>query len=147
MRIGEYVAKFAPPVSGWSAYFVELTYDVGLPVPLKLTTGVRVVPDDLPYADKPLDLPHSITVVFTAPADSTAESIVSAVQQLSKQSFPLQELSVKQSGTVGYLNWRPNRERSREEVSGVTKFLKEQQCTDIRYQLESGLGITTTTRK
>jgi PhoPQ-activated pathogenicity-related protein len=46
---GEWVAKVAKPESGWTAYFVEFTYPSGDKLPLKFTTGVRVVPDTLPY--------------------------------------------------------------------------------------------------
>ncbi len=46
---GSYVGKITPPKEGWSAFFVELTYDVGGPFPLKVTTAVRVLPDVLPF--------------------------------------------------------------------------------------------------
>lgn len=46
-----YIGKIDPPASGWTAYFVEMVYDVGTQFPLKLTTGVRVLPDKLPHAD------------------------------------------------------------------------------------------------
>lgn len=46
---GVYTARIAKPESGWSAYFVELTFDVGAGVPLKLTTDVTVTPDTLPF--------------------------------------------------------------------------------------------------
>lgn len=46
---GSYVGKITPPEKGWSAFFVELTYDVGAPFPLKVTTSVRVLPDVLPF--------------------------------------------------------------------------------------------------
>jgi PhoPQ-activated pathogenicity-related protein len=49
---GVYVAHVDAPAQGWTAFFVELTYDVGGPRPLKLTTPVRVVPTDLPFKDK-----------------------------------------------------------------------------------------------
>lgn len=49
---GRYVAKVNPPEKGWTAFFVELTYSTGRRAPLKLTTPVRVVPDELPYKDK-----------------------------------------------------------------------------------------------
>jgi PhoPQ-activated pathogenicity-related protein len=48
---GVFVGRIDPPASGWSAFFVELTYDVGQSYPLKLTSGVRILPDTLPYAD------------------------------------------------------------------------------------------------
>jgi hypothetical protein len=40
------------PSPGWTAYFVELTFDIGERWPLKLTTAVRVTPDTLPFADQ-----------------------------------------------------------------------------------------------
>ncbi|MCU0959847.1 MAG: PhoPQ-activated pathogenicity-related family protein [Pirellulaceae bacterium] len=50
---GVFLGRVTPPDKGWTAYFIELTYDIGqrLP-PLKLTTAVRVTPDTLPFADK-----------------------------------------------------------------------------------------------
>jgi PhoPQ-activated pathogenicity-related protein len=47
---GVYVGKARTPAKGWSASFVELTFDVGGPAPLKMTSAVRVLPDRLPYA-------------------------------------------------------------------------------------------------
>jgi PhoPQ-activated pathogenicity-related protein len=44
-----WVAHIRPPPKGWSASFVELTFPSGTRYPLKVTTGVRVLPDTLPY--------------------------------------------------------------------------------------------------
>jgi len=49
---GTYLAKVPTPKAGFTAFFVELVYDVGAKVPLKFTTPVRVIPDVLPYADE-----------------------------------------------------------------------------------------------
>jgi PhoPQ-activated pathogenicity-related protein len=49
---GVYVANVTPPAKGWTAYFVELTFDVGVKVPWTQTTAVCVIPDVLPFADK-----------------------------------------------------------------------------------------------
>jgi PhoPQ-activated pathogenicity-related protein len=49
---GEYVAKVAAPASGWTAFFVELTFLLDGPPPLKLTTEVRILPDTLPFAGR-----------------------------------------------------------------------------------------------
>ena len=46
---GVYVGHVAAPDKGWTAYFVELTYDLVGKYPLKLTTGVRVAPDTEPF--------------------------------------------------------------------------------------------------
>jgi PhoPQ-activated pathogenicity-related protein len=49
---GDYVGNVSKPAKGWTAYFVELTYDTGTKLPYKVSTAVRVVPDVLPHADK-----------------------------------------------------------------------------------------------
>src|SRR3984885_1803074 len=58
---GVYVAKIATPERGWTASFVELSFEVGAPYPLKLTTAVRVTPDTLPHSDlNPIDAPGEV---------------------------------------------------------------------------------------
>lgn len=55
---GTFVGKIVAPEKGWTAFFVELTYDVGQTFPLKLSTAVRILPDTLPFADlDPADAP------------------------------------------------------------------------------------------
>ncbi len=49
---GTYVGKVAEPKKGWTAFFIELTFDSGGPMPHKFTTEIKVVPDTLPFADK-----------------------------------------------------------------------------------------------
>jgi PhoPQ-activated pathogenicity-related protein len=44
-----YEASVGKPAQGWSAYFAELTFDIGASEPLKLTTDVTVTPDTLPF--------------------------------------------------------------------------------------------------
>jgi PhoPQ-activated pathogenicity-related protein len=52
---GKYVAKINPPKRGWTAYMVELTYPSSIAAaPFKFTTGVKVLPDVLPFKDEPL---------------------------------------------------------------------------------------------
>jgi len=56
---GAYSGKIEKPEKGFTAYFVEFTYDIGAPTPLKLTTEVRVTPDELPFKGKmPKRDPH-----------------------------------------------------------------------------------------
>ncbi len=49
---GTYVAEVLPPDQGWRAYFVELQFDIGPPLPCRFSTPVRIIPDVLPFADK-----------------------------------------------------------------------------------------------
>jgi PhoPQ-activated pathogenicity-related protein len=44
-----WIARVSRPPAGWTAFFVEMTFPGAGKYPLKLTTGVRVVPDTLPY--------------------------------------------------------------------------------------------------
>ncbi|MBX7168289.1 MAG: PhoPQ-activated pathogenicity-related family protein [Pirellulales bacterium] len=49
---GVFEVTVAAPATGYTAFFLELTFDVGASYPLKLTTDVCVVPDVLPFAEK-----------------------------------------------------------------------------------------------
>jgi PhoPQ-activated pathogenicity-related protein len=46
---GSYVAQVANPAEGFTAYFVELTWDSGGKYPHKYTTEVQITPDVLPF--------------------------------------------------------------------------------------------------
>lgn len=46
---GVYVGKVEKPAEGWTAYFVEMTFPSGLPLPLKVTSGCRIIPEILPF--------------------------------------------------------------------------------------------------
>ncbi|MEY4166199.1 MAG: hypothetical protein RIR52_23, partial [Acidobacteriota bacterium] len=47
-----YIGRVGRPTAGFTAWFIEMTYPnpTGGKHPLKLTTGVRVTPDVLPFA-------------------------------------------------------------------------------------------------
>jgi PhoPQ-activated pathogenicity-related protein len=44
-----WIARVPAPSEGWTAFFVEATFASGGKYPLKFTSGVRVLPDTLPY--------------------------------------------------------------------------------------------------
>ena len=50
---GIYVGKAPDPKRGWTAYFIEMTFPGSGRYPYKFTTGVRVVPDRLPFGPPP----------------------------------------------------------------------------------------------
>ncbi len=58
---GAYVGRVDKPVSGFTAFFIELVYDIGEKYPLKLTTEVSVVPDVLPFKFEEAKKAHSTT--------------------------------------------------------------------------------------
>ncbi|MBN1361247.1 MAG: PhoPQ-activated pathogenicity-related family protein [Sedimentisphaerales bacterium] len=49
---GGYVANVAVPDKGWTAYFVELQFDLGPPLPCRFSTPVCIIPDTLPFAGR-----------------------------------------------------------------------------------------------
>ena len=49
---GTYVGRVPEPKEGWTAFFVELTFDSEHGIPYKFTTQVHVVPRRLPFAYK-----------------------------------------------------------------------------------------------
>ena len=54
---GVYLGAVEKPAKGWTAFFVEMTWDMPAGIPLKMTTAVRVIPDSLPfepYTKKPI---------------------------------------------------------------------------------------------
>jgi len=55
---GSYVGKIVMPTNGWSAFMMELTYPSGGAEPFKFTTGVRVLPEKLPYEFKSKGRPN-----------------------------------------------------------------------------------------
>ncbi len=46
---GVYEARVPKPPAGWTAFFVELSFENGTPAPYKFTTQVSIVPDVLPH--------------------------------------------------------------------------------------------------
>jgi PhoPQ-activated pathogenicity-related protein len=44
-----WIGRVPRPATGWTAFFVETTFASGGKYPFKVTSGVRVVPDTLPY--------------------------------------------------------------------------------------------------
>lgn len=55
---GEFIGKIETPTNGWSAFFVELTFSGSSLSPLKFTTGVRVLPEKLPFPPPPARKPN-----------------------------------------------------------------------------------------
>ena len=53
---GSWVARIDTPTTGWTAFFVELTYDSGEVFPLIVSTSVRVLPVTLPHKGVDLKL-------------------------------------------------------------------------------------------
>ena len=116
---GLYAARVLPPERGWTAWFLELTYDVGAPKPLKLTTDVVVTPDVLPFADKPLHLPTSVTGVCRA---EDPAAVLDALGGASKEELDIDKLTTEILGDRLYVNWTPGDIRT--SAMAVGRFLE-----------------------
>lgn len=144
-RKGTYVAGVEQPEKGWTAYFVELTFDVGAATPLKVTTNVRIVPDTLPYADKNPSLPTTVSLICTAKNAADAAAIVASKRELAKQ-LKLEDFTASHSAARCYFNWKPADNDSDDQFEGPAKklagYLKGKGCDGFQFQLESGPGVT-----
>ena len=138
---GMYTARVPAPERGWNAWFLELTYDVGAPKPLKLTTEVVVTPDVLPFEDKPLNLPTSITGVCPAADSGAAREIGVAIVNAPTEELDTEGITMEVLGDRLYVNWTPSRD-IRTSAMGVGKFLEDKGCGNGYFQLESGEGMT-----
>jgi PhoPQ-activated pathogenicity-related protein len=58
-----WTANVQAPPKGWTAFFVELTFNTGGKYPFKETTAIRVLPDTLPYAAPKLQRPSTAGLV------------------------------------------------------------------------------------
>ncbi|MCY3810644.1 MAG: PhoPQ-activated protein PqaA family protein [Gammaproteobacteria bacterium] len=135
---GMYTARVPPPERGWTAWFLELTYDVGAPKPLKLTTDVVVTPDWLPFADKPLHLATSITGVCRADVPTALRDAVAGAP---KEELDTYKLTTEILGDRLYLNWTPGGD-IRASAAAVSQFVVAEGCRNGYLQLESGEGMT-----
>lgn len=139
---GLYIAQAPKNEKGWTAYFVELAYDVGAPTLLKMTTNVKVTPDTVPFEGKASNLPTSLTVVCTAPNRLAARKVVKeAASLMTGHKFIKGELTTQIHGKRCYFNWVPAND-FRVGAEALTKFLQKKQCSGFAYQLESGSDIT-----
>ncbi len=53
---GVFEVNLESPANGWNASFLQCEFDVGAPTPMRLSTGVRILPDELPHEKRPIPL-------------------------------------------------------------------------------------------
>ncbi len=51
---GVFECQLIVPEKGWQASFVQCEFDVGAPVPMRLSTAVKILPETLPFLSKPI---------------------------------------------------------------------------------------------
>lgn len=138
---GIYEVRLHTPEEGWSAQFVELTFDIGAPVPLKLTTPITVLPDYLPYADRDPALEASITLRCRAENEERAMALSKRAAILMAEKLAIQGVQRVADQSEFYLNWQPN--DFRREAGVVMEWLEANGATKINVQLEAGRQVTT----
>ncbi len=139
---GVYVGNVADPEQGWTAYFIELTYDVGAPTPFKVTTSVRVKPDTLPFVEKKSDLPTTLTVIGIAPSEAVAQKAIEEAEGfVDKQGFADGSLSFHCDGKRCFFNWKPTGDFEG-GAKVMTEWMAKRNFKHFAYQLESGSEIT-----
>ena len=141
---GKLTVQIPKPEKGWTAYFIEATYDVGAAVPLKLTTGVHVIPEVLPFAGKNPMQPTTLTVVAQSSEKAPVADIEQAVDILKKLGkFPKPDtVKVRVEGETCYINWAGDLENLHAEAGALAKFLQGRGCKTVHFQIESGDEIT-----
>ncbi len=129
------------PETGWKAWFLELSYDIGFARPLKLSTEIRVTPDTLPFEGKAPNLPTSVTFVLYD-LDSTDGLFDAAYTHLEGTGTGT-ELSVATQENRTYVNFQPQVD-TRVAYFAFAGFLRERFGEDLNasLQLESGIGAT-----
>ena len=98
-----------------------------------------VTPDVLPFADKPLRLPTSVTIVCSGADPAAHGTSAAAVVGAPKDALNTAAITTEVLGDRLYVNWRPSGDI---RASAVAKFLEAEGCTNGLYQLESGEGMT-----
>jgi PhoPQ-activated pathogenicity-related protein len=139
---GSFIGKVAEPDKGWTAYFVELTYDVDAPVSLKLTTSVNVTPNTLPYGDRDPAQPASVTLRCKFASTIAGNATEKVAGEFFRDELKIANLQQEQHGTECYFNWIPKNFDA--EFGRVSEWLRSQDCRGLSIQLESGRTITVT---
>ncbi|MDP6448240.1 MAG: PhoPQ-activated protein PqaA family protein, partial [Pirellulaceae bacterium] len=49
---GVYYGRVEKPAKGWTAFFIQIEYAAGASTTMRVTSGVRVTPDTLPFSEK-----------------------------------------------------------------------------------------------
>ncbi len=139
---GVYETELIEPAEGWAAQFVELTYDIGAPVPLKLTTNVHVLPDVLPYAGRDPSQEATVTLKVRSQTAGRAVELATEAAGLMKSKLKIDDVESVVEKDVLYLNWQPRDFRA--EAGAVMGWLESQAgVLQLNVQLESGKVITT----
>lgn len=129
------------PAQGWTAWFMDASFDIGFARPLKLTTEVRVTPASLPFTGKEMDQPLSLT--FVIKDREMSEQFEVKVRTLLREASLGTNASFTTQANRIYVHFTPLGEPSR-IFGAFVQFLAKEFGADtaLELQLESGPSAT-----
>ncbi|MEZ6047102.1 MAG: PhoPQ-activated protein PqaA family protein [Planctomycetaceae bacterium] len=139
---GKYVGRGDIEQSGWTAYFLEATFDLGRnhlgqKLTHKLTTQVKVMPDKEPFKGKDPTQPNTYTLVFKHNGAGT----VDVMHNILKRKIPGDKRNIrllrKTLGEFGYIHIRAADDLEKALDKGLS-YLKSQGFKYVDYHIESG---------
>ncbi len=127
------------PHSGWTAWFVEFAFDVGLDVPLKMSTDVQVLPIDLPFAAEDFTQDTFLTIhcLRNHDDDQTPDNVLEFIEETTGSP----KINHKFFSNRDYYTWKQSGDLL-VEGTAVSRFLNFMGYEECHYQLESGEGPT-----
>ena len=132
-------ASMETPNKGWSAWFAEFAFDVGLDVPLKLSTDIQVLPTDLPFADQDFSQENFLTIhcLRNHEDEQLPDNVLEFIAETIDSSRPSHSFVANRD----YYTWKQTGDL-RVEGTAVSQYLNSMGYEECRYQLESGKGPT-----
>ena len=135
---GQYEVQLNEPTVGWAANLLELTFDVGLAKPLKLSTPVYVLPRELPFVEKERDRDTSITLVCRGD-EAQYRNLIDLSSSVAKDNdFEIDHL--QKDGQL-YLNWERAKNLG-DRYRLIEAAFVDKGCEFPMLQLESGPNFT-----
>ncbi|MCY3885122.1 MAG: PhoPQ-activated pathogenicity-related family protein [Gammaproteobacteria bacterium] len=126
-------------LSGWTAWTVEFAFEVGLPVPLKLSTDVQVIPTHLPFAEKDFTGDSFITIHCSKnPANKQDPQ---TVMEFIDETIGSPDATHMLVSGRDYYTWKQIGDLQDEGIA-LTQFLSSVGYEECLYQLEVGGGPT-----
>jgi PhoPQ-activated pathogenicity-related protein len=138
---GVYTAHVDDPLEGFTAFFVELTFDTDASVPFMATTNVGIVPDVFPFADKDPTLPTSLTLRCQVPSADVVAQITEALESPQMQAVCGDPRLITAAGEGDTqtltLNWLP-KGHFEDGARTIAGYLKSLGCDEFEFEIESG---------
>lgn len=132
-------ASVSETITGWTAWTVEFAFDIGLTVPLKLSTDVQVIPTRLPFAEK--DFTRDTFITIHCFRNHNDEKVPESVLEFIDENIGSPNATHMLVSGRDYYTWKQIGDLQDEGIA-ATRFLSSMGYEECLYQLESGGGPT-----